>query len=472
MRRTTDIINNIDWISVLVYFTLVILGWFNIYAAVYNEEHGSIFDITQRYGKQLIWISVATIFIVAIFLIEGRFYEYFAYFIYFFVIFLLIAVLIFGTKVHGARSWFDIGPIRFQPGEFAKLGTALAIAKYLSTYGTNITRLKDMAVAAVIIFLPAGLIILQNDLGSALVYMSFFIVLYRAGLPEWILIVGLLLAILFVSVLLVGIFNVLLALPVLALAVFYLVERKRSYILFALAVYILISTMIYLINRYTVNIDYIYIIFISTVLSISLFIFPAYRSKIRSFGIISIVLIGSMLMSFSVDYIFNNVLEKHHRTRINVLLGLEDDPSGVGYNVKQSEIAIGSGGVLGKGFLQGTQTKYDFVPEQDTDFIFSTVGEEWGFVGTSTVIILFLFLLLRLIVLAERQKSAFSRFYGYSVAGILFFHVIINIGMTIGLAPVIGIPLPFFSYGGSSLWAFTILLFIFLRLDASRKEHF
>lgn len=470
MRRASNTLSNIDWITVFIYFTLVVLGWFNIYAAVYNEEHGSIFDITQRYGKQLIWISVAMIFIIIIFLIEGKFYEYFAYFFYLIVILLLIAVLLFGTKIHGARSWFDIGPFRFQPAEFAKLGTALALSKFLSTYGTNITKIKDMAKAGLIIFLPAALIIFQNDTGSALVYASFIIVLYRAGLPNWIIIVGLLLITLFISVLLVDIFYVLLVLPVLALLVFYLIERSRPFALFALIIYTSVSAVFYIVNKYTMHFENVYIVLLSTIASIILFIFPAFKSKIRSFGLISIVLISTMLFSFSVDYIFYHVLEKHQRTRINVLLGLEKDPAGVGYNVRQSEIAIGSGGVFGKGFLQGTQTKYDFVPEQDTDFIFCTVGEEWGFVGTSVVIFLFLFLLLRLIILAERQKSSFSRFYGYSVVGILFFHIVINIGMTIGLAPVIGIPLPFFSYGGSSLWAFTILLFIFIRMDASRKE--
>ena len=470
MRRTTDTLGNIDWITVLLYFTLVILGWFNIYAAVYNEEHGSIFDITQRYGKQLIWISVAMVFIITIFLIEGKFYEYFAYLFYLIVIFLLVAVLLFGTKIHGARSWFDIGPIRFQPAEFAKLGTALALARFLSTYGTNITKIKDMAIAGAIIFLPAALIILQNDTGSALVYASFIIVLYRAGLPNWIIIVGLLLVSLFISVLLVDIFYVFLALPVLAFLAFYFVERNKNYLLFSLTIYILVSILLYVINKYTIKLDHVYIVLFSTISSVLLFIFPAFKAKVRSFALISMVLVSAMLFSFSVDYIFYHVLEKHQRTRINVLLGLEEDPAGVGYNVNQSEIAIGSGGVFGKGFLQGTQTKYDFVPEQDTDFIFCTVGEEWGFVGTTTIVLLFLFLLLRLIFLAERQKSSFTRFYGYSVAGILFFHVVINIGMTIGLAPVIGIPLPFFSYGGSSLWAFTILLFIFIRLDASRKE--
>jgi len=472
VRRSTDTLNNIDWITVLVYFVLVALGWANIYAAVYNEDHISILDISQRYGKQLVWISIAAILIIAILATDSKFYEYFAYFVYLATIVLLIAVLLFGTKVHGARSWFEIGQIRFQPAEFAKLATALALARFLSTFGTKITKLKDLAIAGVIIFIPAALIILQNDTGSALVYASFILVLYREGLWTWLIILGVMLATLFVSVLMVDILYVFMILPPLAILIFYFVERKRSYAIYALLVYILVSTLLYFINHYTISLKYTYLILISTFLTVLLLIFPVYKNKVKSFLLISIVLISSMAFSFSVNYLFNNVLEKHQRTRINVLLGLEEDPSGVGYNVNQSEIAIGSGGVFGKGFLQGTQTKYDFVPEQDTDFIFCTVGEEWGFVGTAAVLLLFLFLLLRLVFMAERQKSKFARLYGYGVASILFFHIVINVGMTIGLAPVIGIPLPFFSYGGSSLWSFTILLFIFIRLDASRKEQF
>lgn len=472
MRRSSDSLSNIDWITVFTYFMLVALGWANIYAAVYNDDHASILDISQRYGKQLIWISIALVLIIAILVIDSKFYEFFAYFVYLATIFLLIAVLLFGTKVHGARSWFEIGPIRFQPAEFAKLATAMALAKFLSTFGTNITKLKDLAIAGAIIFVPAALIILQNDTGSALVYVSFIIVLYREGLWFWVIILGLILASLFISVLVFPILYVFILLPPLAILVFHFMERKRSYTFAVSLIFLAVFTLLYIINAYTLSINTSYIILISTVISILLLIFPAYKNKVKSFALISIVLLGSMSFSFSVNYLFNNVLEKHQRTRINVLLGLEEDPSGVGYNVNQSEIAIGSGGVFGKGYLQGTQTKYDFVPEQDTDFIFCTVGEEWGFLGTATVLGIFLFLLLRLVFMAERQKSKFSRLYGYGVASILFFHLVINVGMTIGLAPVIGIPLPFFSYGGSSLWSFTILLFVFIKLDASRKEQF
>ena len=472
MRRSADIINNIDWITVLLYFVLVFMGWANIYAAVYNEDHISILDISQRYGKQLLWITIALILIIAILIVDSNFYENFAYLIYIATIFLLITVLLFGTKVNGARSWFEIGSFRFQPAEFAKLATALALARYLSTFGVKVKKIKDLAIAGIIIFVPAALIILQNDTGSALVYASFFIVLYRQGLWTWLIMLGIAFTSLFISVLMLDIFYILLVLPYLGILIFYLVEKNRRYAFIFFSFLVFISSILYLINLYSIKIDNSYIILISTFLTTILFIFPSYKFKVKSFALISIVLIGSMLFAFSVNYLFNNVLEKHQRTRINVLLGLEEDPTGVGYNVNQSEIAIGSGGVFGKGFLQGTQTKYDFVPEQDTDFIFCTVGEEWGFVRTTTVISLFLFLLLRIIFMAERQKSKFKRLYGYGVASILFFHITINIGMTIGLAPVIGIPLPFFSYGGSSLWSFTMLLFIFIRLDASRREQF
>ncbi|OQY04993.1 MAG: rod shape-determining protein RodA [Bacteroidetes bacterium 4572_117] len=470
MRRTSDTFGNIDWITVLIYFILVLMGWANIYAAVYNEAHVSIFDISQRYGKQLLWISVAFILIVAILLIESKFYEYFAYLVYLAAIILLIAVLLFGKEIHGARSWFEFGPIRFQPAEFTKLATALALARFLSTFGISVKKFKDLAIAGAIIILPAALIILQNDTGSALVYASFIIVFYREGLWTWIVVVGLMLSTLFISVLLVDILYVLMILPPLAILIFYLVGNNRKTSFFSFVILVLFVFLFSLVNYFFLSVNYSYIILASVLLTIITLSLPAYKLKVKFFGIISAILISSMVFSFSVDYLFSNILEKHQRTRINVLLGLEKDPSGVGYNVNQSEIAIGSGGVFGKGYLQGTQTKYDFVPEQDTDFIFCTVGEEWGFLGTTVVISLFLFLLLRLIYMAERQKSNFSRLYGYGVAAILFFHIIINIGMTIGLAPVIGIPLPFFSYGGSSLWAFTILLFIFIRLDASRKE--
>lgn len=417
MRERQGILQNIDWVTVLLILALALIGWVNIYAAVYNEDHSSIFDFSQRYGKQLIWIFAAVGIATLIIIIDASFFSTFAYFIYGFSILSLIAVLLVGTEIAGSKSWFQFAGIAIQPAEFAKFSTCLALAKYLSTFNVSMFRFKNRFIAAILILFPAGLVLLQNDTGSALVYASFILVLYREGLTGNILLIGLFVAILFVVTLLVDKLYVIGAIALIGIAFFYFIKRNRRNVMILLGLLVIATGFI-----------------------------------------------------LSVDYAFENVLEPHQKKRINVLLGKELDLRGAGYNVHQSKIAIGSGGIIGKGFLKGTQTKYDFVPEQDTDFIFCTIGEEWGYIGTTIVIFLFIFLLLRLIKLAERQRSNFSRIYGYGVASIIFFHFMVNIGMTIGLLPVIGIPLPFISYGGSSLWAFTILLFIFLRQDASRRE--
>lgn len=396
---------------------MVFLGWFNIYAAVYNEEHKSIFDISQNYGKQLIWIATSIVIALAILLIDGKFFTVFSYPIYGFVILLLILVLVFGREVAGSKSWFEIGSFRVQPAEFGKFATALVVAKYLSALHIRMENLKTKAIAGALIAFPALLILLQNDTGSALVFGAFVFVLYREGLSGNILMIGVAVVTVFIITLLFDPFIMMIITALIAGIIFLFTKKTFRNGLLILALGLAFS------------------------------------------GI-----------SFSVNYVVDNVLEKHQKTRINVMLGKEDDPKGVGYNVNQSKIAIGSGGFAGKGFLNGTQTKYKFVPEQSTDFIFCTVGEEWGFLGSFVVIALFVALLLRIIFVAERQKSQFTRIYGYGVASILFFHFAVNIAMTIGLAPVIGIPLPFFSYGGSSLWAFTILLFVFVKLDAYRMQ--
>jgi rod shape determining protein RodA len=395
------------------------MGWVNIYAAVYNEEHQSIFDISQRYGKQLLWIAAAVFMIFIILIIDAKFFSTFAYVIYGISLVLLIAVLLFGREVGGSRSWFQIGSFGVQPAEFAKVATALALSKYLSAYNITVNKFRSLTISLGIIFFPFALILLQNDTGSALVFIAFIIVLYREGLSGNILLFGVILIVLFLVTL--------------------LLESQYYFIIAAL--FLIGVIMIFFIQRTASN-------------------------------IIRIVLLFIVLSGFiaSVNYTFENVLSDHQKTRINVLIGKEADLKGAGYNVHQSKIAIGSGGFAGKGFLQGTQTKYNFVPEQDTDFIFCTVGEEWGFVGSTLVIGLFLLLFYRLIRMAERQKSDFARIYGYCVLSILFIHFMVNIGMTIGLVPVIGIPLPFFSYGGSSLWSFSILLFIFIRQDAYRWQ--
>lgn len=408
---------NIDWITVILYLIIVLVGWVSIYAAVYNEEHSSIFDMTQNHGKQLMWIGTSIVLAMVILMIDAKFFSTFSYLFYFLTIMLLIGVLLFGKEIAGSKSWFQIGSFSLQPAELAKFATALALAKYLSGIDKDFSRFKTKIVTAFIIMFPALLILLQHDTGSALVYTSFILVLYREGLSGNLLVLGLIIAILFVITLLINKFIVIGTIA---------------------AIFILV----YFLNK---------------------------TIKKRVFLLIGAFILTSMYV-LSVDYVFENVLEQHQKKRINVLLGIETDIRGAGYNVHQSKIAIGSGGFSGKGFLKGTQTKFDFVPEQSTDFIFCTIGEEWGFVGSFILIVLFLALLIRLIFLAERQRSKFSRIYGYGVASVLFFHFTINLGMTIGLFPVIGIPLPYISYGGSSLLGFTILLFIFIKQDSERLE--
>lgn len=471
MERSSGIFKRVDWGIILIYSLLVIFGWINIYAAVYNEEYGIIFDISQRYGKQFLWISISILLIIIIFIIDARAYEFLSYPIFIFALLLLVAVLLFGKEVNGARSWFEFGGIRLQPAEFTKVATALAVSRFMSVHDFRINRMTDLIKVAALIFLPAALIILQNDTGSALVYIAFVIVLYREGLSPWYLILGFIFVLLFIGSLLASLYAVFFVLPILAIIVFHFMYRNMRMTMIGIVMLILVVLLL-VINGYFFHYDKLKILVTGILASLVILAYPAFVKRIKHYWLIAAVLLAAMAFTFSVEYIFNNVLEKHQRTRINVVLGLEDDPKGVGYNINQSKIAIGSGGFSGKGFLQGTQTKFDFVPEQDTDFIYCTVGEEWGFLGTSMVLILFGALLIRIVVLAERQRSKMNRIYGYCVASILFFHVTVNVGMTIGLTPVIGIPLPFFSYGGSSLWSFTILLFILLRLDTTRMDNF
>jgi len=416
VRERKNIFNNIDWTLVILYLVMILLGWINIYAAVYNEEYSSIVDMSQSYGKQLIWILTSLFIALVILLTDSRFFSTFAYIIYGLTILSLVVVLVAGSTVSGSKSWFQIGGFGLQPAEFAKFATNLALARFFSTQHINLKNLRNRLIPLMLMGFPALLILLQNDTGSALVYGSFILVLYRMGLSGNFLLAGALIVIIALSTLMVGTYYVMIFIIALALVMFFFIKRNRQNI----------------------------------------------------FNLIGLLIIG-LAFTYSVEYGVDHFLGEHQKTRINVLLGKELDLKGAGYNVNQSKIAIGSGGVFGKGFLNGTQTKYNFVPEQSTDFIFCTVGEEWGFAGTLVVVVLFITLLTRLIMLAERQRSDFSRVYGYGVAAILFFHFMINIGMTIGLVPVIGIPLPFFSYGGSSLWAFTILLFIFIKQDTNRN---
>ena len=409
------------------------MGWLNIYATLYNEEHSNIFDFSQSYGKQLIWIGTSVILALVIFLVDSRLFETFAYFLYSVGMLLLVAVLIFGTEIKGAKSWFALGGFRFQPSETAKYVTALAVAFYLSRPGIKIGNAKPKLIMLALIALPGLLILVQPDAGSTLVYLAFIFVLYREGMSGNIMIIGLIMVMLFIVT------------------------------LFAKQTSIDVPIVDYALNG-----KYVLIIILAVICG-ALYLLLYRFSK----GIWKLIVLGFIIMVgtvLSVDYIFDNIFSDRHRNRVNELVGIISDPRGTGYNQYQSKIAIGSGGFWGKGYLEGTQTKYDFVPEQSTDFIFCTVGEEWGFIGSFFVIVMFLTLIGRLIFVAERQRSKFARIYGYSVASILFVHFMINIGMTIGLAPVIGIPLPFFSYGGSSLWSFTILLFTFIKLDSDRKH--
>jgi rod shape determining protein RodA len=451
---------------------MIMIGWVNIFAAVYNEEHPSILDFSQRYGKQILWIIATIVLAVFVVVIDNRFYFFFSYFIYGFFIFLLLLVLILGKEINGAKSWFEFGPLTFQPSEFAKFATGLALARYLSSRPQDLTNLRTLFLALIILLIPMILTALQPDLGSTIVYFAFFLVLFREGLSPYVFIAGLLMVILFFVTLLFNNLYINISLVLFAFLSTWFATRKWVISLAGLLILLGFSVFGYLMARYifeTINFEVI--IILSLVMSGIIYAYYIFRYKSKHILVIYLFLLGSILFVYSVNYTFNNILEPHQQKRINTVLGLESDQYGTGYNVNQSLISIGSGGFTGKGFLQGTQTKFKFVPEQSTDFIFCTVGEEWGFIGSFIVIGMFIFLMIRIIYLAERQRSSFSRIYGYCVVSVLLIHFLINIGMTVGLMPVIGIPLPFFSYGGSSLWGFTILLFVFLRLDASRTEY-
>jgi rod shape determining protein RodA len=419
LKRDNDISSSLDWTTILLFIALVVLGWLNIFAAIYDETaKQTIWDLSLSSGRQLMFIAAAIVIVIAINIIDMRFYETFAYIFYGLILFLLFLVPFIGKEVGGNKAWIGIGSFGVQPSEFAKFITALAVAKYIGSVGFKMDNLRNQAILFVLIGLPIILIQLQKDTGTALVFTSFVLVFYREGMSPFLLIVGICAATIFILTLLVP---------------------NQLYLHGAIAI-VLITTIV------------------------------LGKKKIKR---IAVLTIGALLISGvieSVDYIVNDVLKPHQQNRVKVLINPDIDPLGVGWNVTQSKIAIGSGGFIGKGFLKGTQTKFDFVPKQSTDFIFCTIGEEFGWLGSLVVIGLFVTLLLRVVFLAERQKSRFARSYGYSVACILFFHFAINIGMTVGLFPVVGIPLPFFSYGGSSLWGFTILLFILLKLDAHRSQ--
>ncbi len=471
MRRRVNYIQEMDWLTVLLYLLMVGFGLVNIYSSAYNSELPSLFETSQRYGKQILWIGAALVFAIVIFLIDSRFYSFIAYPFYLLMMVVLVFIIFFGIEVNAAKSWIEIGSFRIQPAEFGKLAVGLALAKYLSSISLNAYTPATFVRIGAIVFIPMLLVLMQNDTGSALVYFSFIMVLYREGLSANFLWIGLASVFLFVMSFMVPIFF--LALGIIVAAYLYmLITPKLIKTKWVVGLVVIGAFFLAYYGQSFLDLNFTaYFWLVSLSIGGALVLLGyGWWYRVKRFVQGSLVLIFSLLFVSSVDFVFNEVLEAHQQNRILVLLGKKSDPQGVEWNVIQSKIAIGSGGLAGKGFLNGTQTKFDFVPEQSTDFIFCTVGEEWGYIGTSAVIVLFVIFLLRLIYLAERQRSNFNRIYGWGITSVFFFHFAVNISMTIGLAPVIGIPLPFFSYGGSSLWAFTIMLFIFLRLDSTRKE--
>ncbi|WP_075556496.1 rod shape-determining protein RodA [Parabacteroides timonensis] len=477
--RKTEIWKTVDWFTILLYILMVVAGWFTICGASFEFDSVGLFDISGRPGSQLMWIGICMAVVFIILMLESDFFDVFAYLIYAAIIVLLIATIFLAPDIKGSHSWLKFGSFRIQPAEFAKFATALAVAKFMNSYGFKLTTPKNFGITLLIVFLPMICIILQKETGSALVYLAFFLMLYREGMSGYILLSGVCAVIFFVTTMkfsevVLGatqmgeliVSSIILFITYILVTV---VRRDRTALLVMLS-----GTAIAYLGGYIVSlfvpVNFAWIAMGLVGLAVIYLIYLSVRNWVWHYALIASFALGSLAFMYSVDYVFDNILEPHQQIRIKVSLGLEDDPSGAGYNVNQSKIAIGSGGLTGKGFLNGTQTKLKYVPEQDTDFIFCTVGEEQGFIGSTAVLILFGIFIIRLIMLSERQNSTFNRVYGYSVASIFIFHLAINVGMVTGLTPVIGIPLPFFSYGGSSLLGFTILLFIFLRLDASRRE--
>ena len=480
MRQNRSIISGLDWWTILLFFIIALFGWLNIYGSSYSFDQTSIWDFSNRAGKQLVWIATAVVMGGIILMIEEKVYDVLGYVFYGAMILLLIITPIFARDIKGSLSWLTIGPISLQPAEFAKCFTAIAIAKFMGQYGYKVRDLRDLIIPFALIGVPILIIMIaQRETGSALVFLSFLLVFYRQGMTGYVLGWGVVSIVLFILVirlsevaLPLGLGNVgslvsTLLIQAIAIGVLMTKEKDvRSLVIISLGV--LACYGIGLILNIWIKINFNYIGIASLVITAIYLLVQSIKSRKLSYGWIAGFVLFSAILCQGCDYAFHNILQRHQRVRIEVLLGMKDDPHGAGYNVNQSLIAIGSGQFSGKGYLQGTQTKLKFVPEQDTDFIFCTVGEEWGFVGSAGLLLLYLTLILRIMHIAERQRDEFSRIFAYSVASILLFHVTINIGMVLGLLPVIGIPLPFFSYGGSSLWGFSILLAIMLRLDAAR----
>ncbi len=471
---------SIDWKLVISYLLLIFIGWVNIYASIHSSEPSSIFDFSVRSGKQFVWILTAlALAVLILFAINPRFWESSALPLYLFVLVLLVVVIFVSKDVKGSHSWFEFGPVKFQPAEISKITTSLLLATLMSQTNYRVTRFKDFMMTALIIGVPMLVILAESETGSALVYVGFLFVMYREGFSGWWIFSIIAAILLFILTLTASPYvSLLTLLGLIALAGAIGSGQIGHLFWINLGVLVLMSLLPLIFGKvinpesFLSGIKPMYILLGVCVVSIVSLFIKGYRERKPHLSLSALGLIAGIALIFSTDFIFNNILQDHQRKRIEVLLGMKEDPSGVGYNVNQSMIAIGSGGFNGKGFLNGTQTTFGFVPEQSTDFIFCTVGEEWGFIGCLIVILLYVFMIWRIVVDAEKSREAFTRIYGYCVASCIFMHLFINIGMTIGLMPVIGIPLPLLSYGGSSLWAFTVLIFIFIALYRQEKKYY
>lgn len=486
MRRNQNILKMIDWWTIGLYLLLIFMGWCTIYAACYDYDNADIFNFSVNHGKQLIWISTAFILATVVLTIDSKFYSNIAHIFYWLMIIALIATIFLASDTKGSNSWINFGAFKIQPAEFAKYATCLCLSAFLSKSQINLRKNKDLMTAIGIILLPAAIIIAQSETGSALVFFSFFLLLFREGMNGIVLLLGIFAIVFFILVLrynnlpdaVVGVdvpelygFILVFAIAVITACIFIKIYTKdKTSFVTLLSVNIGIYALGIILANYIPFVKTWYAAALSMVFSIVFLLVRAIIMHKNTYVWVVGFLFFAIGLSASANYAFNNILAPHQQIRIKIVLGLEDDPQGAGYNVRQSQIAIGSGGITGKGYLNGTQTKLDYVPEQDTDFIFCTIAEEWGFLGSTLFIIIYATFMIRLIYLAERQRSAFSRIYGYGILCIFLFHFIINLGMVTGLTPVIGIPLPLISYGGSSLWGFTLLLFTFIRLDANRME--
>ena len=464
--------SSVDWVMILLYVGLVLIGWMSICSASYDETAIDPYSFSHFYVKQVLWVALAFVVALVVMLLDDKYYHMLAYPAYIGGLLILIGTLLFGKEVNGAKAWIELGFFSLQPVELVKIATALAMARVMSSYSFSINRFSDLLRVATIIALPLLIIILQNDTGSGIVLCSFIFVLYREGLNKWLCIPFLMIAALFIGSFVFTPMTMLVLLILICTVSEVLMNGLWQSRLIYLAALALVSVAVYLVSNYLIGwpLSAYKALLGTTALSIVGVVIYAYRAHLRNIFIVVAMFVGSMIFLPTTDYLFNSVLKEHQQNRIYSFLGIINDPKGIDFNVNQSKIAIGSGGLFGKGFLEGTQVKYNFVPENHTDFIFCTVGEEWGFVGCLVVLTMYCTLILRLMRIGERQEEPFGRIYCYCVASILLFHLMVNVGMTIGLMPVMGIPLPFMSYGGSSLLAFTLLLFIAIRFDASRRR--